>query len=222
MNEIYIAETLRYLGYKGQELSDELKNLIIKAAAECESTAKSRYIWRSFEIFHGENIILNGTRLVLDGNDIKRHLIGCSRAVIMAVTLGIEVDMIINKLALKNLPYSVIFDAAATALTEQAADEAEKKIRDEAETNGLFAGGRFSPGYGDLPISIQPLLLSVINAEKRIGLSCTPNFLMTPLKSVTAVIGLSETKKENYINKCADCNMRNSCNHLLCKSPLVT
>ena len=49
---------------------------------------------------------------------------------------------------------------------------------------------RFSPGYGDLNMNVTEDIIAILNAAKRIGLSVTKSLMMTPIKSVTAIIGL--------------------------------
>ena len=49
---------------------------------------------------------------------------------------------------------------------------------------------RFSPGYGDLPLSLQGELFSLLDCERRLGLTLNASLLMTPKKSVTAILGL--------------------------------
>ena len=55
---------------------------------------------------------------------------------------------------------------------------------------------RFSPGYGDRPLSMQDDLLAAVEAGKRIGLATTQGHMLTPMKSVTAIIGLQDMTKE--------------------------
>ena len=47
---------------------------------------------------------------------------------------------------------------------------------------------RFSPGYGDWPLTNQYDLLKWIGAEK-IGISLSPTFQMIPRKSISAIVG---------------------------------
>jgi len=49
---------------------------------------------------------------------------------------------------------------------------------------------RFSPGYGDLPLSIQPQMISATNANKYLHISVNESLLMIPQKSITAIIGI--------------------------------
>ena len=49
---------------------------------------------------------------------------------------------------------------------------------------------RFSPGYGDLPIELQREIFLALDCPKRIGLTLNQSLLMSPTKSVTAIIGI--------------------------------
>ena len=68
-------------------------------------------------------------------------------------------------------------------------DIAEDEIRRElAEGETLVP--RYSPGFGDFPLSAQREILSVLDAARAIGVSLTDTLLMVPSKSVSAVIGV--------------------------------
>jgi hypothetical protein len=65
---------------------------------------------------------------------------------------------------------------------------------------------RFSPGYNDFDIAHQTDLLRMLQAHKRIGLSETKSHMLTPLKSVTAVIGIGAQDGSPAVkDKCAGC-----------------
>ena len=51
---------------------------------------------------------------------------------------------------------------------------------------------RFSPGYGDLDLKYQPLILNELSALKHTGITLLENLMMTPSKSVTAIIGIEK------------------------------
>ena len=57
-------------------------------------------------------------------------------------------------------------------------------------SRGLVPTRRYSPGYGDLPLSVQPALLDALDAGRRLGVTLTESLLMVPMKSVTAVVGI--------------------------------
>ena len=74
-----------------------------------------------------------------------------------------------------------------------------------------FLTDRFSPGYGDLPLSLQPEICSALDAARRLGLHVTEHFLLNPSKSVTAVIGLSDRPQMARIRGCGHCAMYETC-----------
>ena len=78
-------------------------------------------------------------------------------------------------------------------------------MREEYERKGLYLRPRFSPGYGDFPLSCQEGLLNGLQAGKRIGITLTEGSLMMPSKSVTAVIGISENKEFCTVTGCEIC-----------------
>lgn len=121
----------------------------------------------------------------LASKNLCRNLQGCTEAFVLAVTLGIGVDRLISRLAVTSKAESFVADAAASALVEGAADKLSATLTAFGELRP-----RFSPGYGDLALSVQREILSALSAEKRIGITLGENLLMTPMKSITAIQGL--------------------------------
>ena len=203
-------EILRYLGYRGQALSDDL----LEELSKCESLVLARseqaYVSRVFDCVETEKgVSLLGSTLVLTGEDIKTHLKGCTKVVLFAVTLSAEVERYINMTTLHSVSQALILDAAADALVEQVCDAMEAEIHERMPEK--FFTWRFSPGYGDFPISLQNEILTVLDAQKRIGLYATNTSLLTPRKSVTAVIGVSENELPKRQRGCAGCGAKESC-----------
>ena len=97
-----------------------------------------------------------------------------------------------------NYTLGLLLDAAATTAVEQVADQVNEVIDQKAKKQGYATTWRFSPGYGDWPLEIQPQLGKIIKTEQ-IGLQVTDNFLLFPRKSVTAIIGC-RIKNSHYAN----------------------
>lgn len=208
------AEVLRYLGYRRQALSPELDALIDGCLADCRSHAKPKWVWRSFDPeITGAGVRLAGTPLLLEGKDIRRHVEGSRKIAVMAATLGVEVDSLIRRWEVRDMTRAVILDACATQLIEEACDRAQAELAAAgAEQEGLAAGSRFSPGYGDLPLELQPRVLEVLAAGKRIGLTCTPHLILLPRKSVTAFVGLfPKGNAPRRTSGCDGCALREEC-----------
>ena len=106
-------------------------------------------------------------------------------------------------------------------MTEAWCDEINERIRTEAAKEGFCTRPRFSPGYGDLPLSMQKQISMILNMPKEIGVSLTESYLMTPSKSVTALIGVmpgpasleavNQKPANSEAGKCANCAAAENC-----------
>ena len=94
--------------------------------------------------------------------------------------------------------------AAGAAMIEQYCDDVQETLSTEYEARGLYLRPRYSPGYGDLSLSRQADFFRLLELPKRLGLSLNEHFIMTPSKSVTAVIGISAEPKKSF-RKCRNC-----------------
>lgn len=108
----------------------------------------------------------------------------------MAATLGSKVDRKILYYEKVNMTKAVILDACATTSIEEYCDFIENEIKKEVVEDELNINWRYSPGYGDLDISIQRNLLKSLDAERTMGLTVSSHNILIPRKSVTAIIGI--------------------------------
>lgn len=211
------ADVLRYLGYAGQELSPELDARVDDVVTHCLDVARPRGTVRVFEVAgRGEKdgapvVRLEGTALELRGRSISEHLDGAVAVGVLAVTAGAGVDAELRRLSFTDRVAQVVFDAAGSALVERAADAAEAGVVTAAADRGLFCGSRFSPGYGDLPLATQPVLLATLDAQRALGMTLSAELLMSPTKSVTAVVGLFEEPRAAERPSCATCPCAEFC-----------
>lgn len=206
LTELNENEILLYLGYRGQEISEELKEQIQRCEREVLSAAQPRLIWRRIPT---DGALFSALRL--EGKDIRELLSGCQEAVLMAVTLGQGIDRLLTRSSVSNMADAVIMDACASTAIENVADHFEEDLRGEVEAEGMFLTDRFSPGYGDLPLSAQKQLCAALDTERRIGLSLSPSLLMIPGKSVTAILGISNVRKALRKRGCESCNLFRNC-----------
>ena len=197
-----IPQALRYLGVP--DAGDAaLHALLQKAEQTLRDTAKPRAV----SLRAGREALA----ACLQGEDIARHLEGCEKCVLLACTLGAVVDAAQRAANAADMAYAVVLDALASVLAEQTADAAENALREQACGEGLFLTGRFSPGYGDYPIQLQNELLRLVDAPRKIGLCATSSHLLTPRKSITAVLGLAGHPVTGRRAGCAHCALRERC-----------
>ncbi len=198
-------EVLRYLGYKGGEVDREIYDLIEGCSNEILSVAVPRTVYNVFEI--DEKYSLSGSIFRLQGNDIKKHLQGCRRCVLMAATIGIEVENAIRKAQITDMARAVVLDSCATAAVESLCDEVQDKISAEYK----YITSRYSPGYGDMPVEMQKEFALLLDTPRKIGLTVTEADILLPRKSVTAVIGISDTEIPKIKRNCDSCSLKETC-----------
>ena len=100
------------------------------------------------------------------------------------------------------MPKALLTDAMAGAAIEQICNDFQEEL--QGRFPNMQQTMRYSPGYGDLPLSLQKDLLATLEAGKRIGLSVTESNMLTPLKSVTAIIGLRDIEEEERLSRLKD------------------
>lgn len=209
LESINRREALRYMGHKG-EVSTVLEDTVEKCERKLLRTIRPNFIFRVFDIKHNpESVDVLGSSLVLRGNDIKNHLDGCGKAVLMCATLGSDTDKLIRAAEVSDISSAFVMDALASAAIEDVCRMADDYIKQQMP--GLFFTWRFSPGYGDFPIDIQTDFLEALNAPKRAGVCAGENNILIPRKSVTAVSGISESPLPQKRRGCVCCNMVESC-----------
>ena len=206
-------EALRYSGCRGVPADEATRALVESCARQLEELARPRAVHRVFSLGGADELglILTGAALRLPGSDIARHLAGCHACVLLAVTLGQEADRLVRAAQVADLARAVVLDGCASALCEAACEQYGQTIAAAALQRGEFATGRFSPGYGDLPLAMQPQLLRVLEAGKRIGLAATAQGLLVPRKSITAIMGLSTRRTTGALAGCAHCALAGRC-----------
>ena len=94
----------------------------------------------------------------------------------------------------------------------QMADQAEAAVR-AALPPGRYLTGRYSPGYGDLPLALQPFVAELVNARRAVGLAVSSAGILTPRKSITALLGASDHPVKGHRAGCAHCALRDTCQY---------
>ena len=204
--QIDLAQAARYFGARG-EADTATMALLQRCAVPLLAAATPRAVWLRAEV---KALAEAG---ILRGSDVMRHLEGCGQAILLAVTLGPGVDAQIRRAGVGDIAAGVASDALGSALAEQTADAAEAELRQLAAAEGTYLTGRFSPGYGDWDIAVQPLVAAALDTARRAGLCVTDTNLMTPRKSVTAILGVSDHPVKGYLAGCGHCVLRTRCEY---------
>jgi hypothetical protein len=204
--EISEREALRYLGYRGAAADERTTALIGGLAAELDACVNPKSTFAIYDCRVDPPAVEFGGVTVNSAN-LAGHLKGCRRAALFAATLGAGADTLIRRHSVRDMEKAAVAQAVCAAMIEAYCDLVEGEIARSPDAGGLCPVARFSPGYGDFDIIHQKDILRLLNCAK-IGLALTDGYMLTPSKSVTAVIGLTEGEKrvKGKCEGCADIN----------------
>lgn len=121
---------------------------------------------------------------------VNNRLSGCCKIVLFAATIGLETDRLIKRYAMLSPSKALAFQAIGAERIEALCDKFEAEIIKSAAEHGFDTCERFSPGYGDFDIAEQKNIFAYLAPEKAIGLMLNESLMMSPSKSVTALIGI--------------------------------
>ncbi len=186
--EIDRDEVLRYLGC-GKSKPQDVAALIDKCVPMVMGKLSYKVCYRSFGISFEEDVIDLGFAKT-ESRALRKNLTGCTEIILFAATVGIEMDRLIAKYSSISQPEAVCLQAIGAERIEALCDVFNDEIKKYYEEKGLSSRPRFSPGYGDLPLSLQKDIFSVLDCSRKIGASLNESLLMSPSKSVTAIIGI--------------------------------
>lgn len=210
LGEACRKEALAYLGCRDNP-PPELVTQVEWGLSEVEKMAPPRIVWREFPLERVGGLALAGTVLTLSGKDLEELLQESQRVILLAATMGREAETAIRRAQVQDVGKGLILDCCISAAVETACNQWQAWWEQEAEARGEYLTDRFSPGYGDLPLSLQKDFLEVLDAPRKIGLYATPEFLLTPRKSVTAVLGIAKTPQPRRFGGCAQCPRYGDC-----------
>lgn len=205
--QINQKEMMRYAGLS-PKVKEFPQSAIDEAIQEALALAEPKGLWQIFPYEPENGIIAGDTPLQLEGHAIRHHLAHSYSVGVMAVTVGEEIEKA-SSAHFKEGRYlqGLLLDAAATAAVEHLADQVDQLIQKEAARYGQKTVWRFSPGYGDWPVTQQPSFCQLMHTEE-IGLTVTDHSMLFPRKSVSAIIGISNCARKPSPNKCHTCSLQ--------------
>lgn len=177
-------EILRYAGFKGHD--DTINDLL----AQCIAETQGKLIYKVCSIVlpvHIESDLCSFGLFSLNSKKLAKNLSGCEKAIIFAATIGVEIDRLIGRYSRISPSKALMFQAIGAERIEALCDLFCDEISSELNVN---TKPRFSPGYGDLALDAQRQIFTVLDCKRKIGLTLNDSLLMSPSKSVTAIMGL--------------------------------
>lgn len=188
-------EAARYAGYRaGGGSEDAVMGMVEKCCALLHPALVPQAVYEEFDL-KVEEIAGSGKYCVqfadikLETKDLGFNLKNCRRVIVLAATVGAKVDMLIRRAQTAGSADAALMQGAGAMFIESFVDNLNEKLKAEAASRGLKAHPRYSPGYGDVPVTFQKEIFRLLPCSK-IGLTLMDTMIMAPEKSVTAFIGL--------------------------------
>ena len=196
MNKKAILQYLQYFG----EVDKKTMLLIDECIEEVTQLSHFKVTYQKYHLLH-QPLMIQELNLALESHDLDFYFQDCHHCIVIACTLGIEIDRKIKYYEHIDMAKAVVFDAVSSRYLEECCDEYEKTL------NLPIYTFRFAPGYGDLPLSLNKPLSHALQVDKRIGISMNDGGLFIPMKSMLGIIGIGATQKKS----CLSCIRKENC-----------
>lgn len=194
-----MSELFRYAGYEKKDIPN-IENSIQKTAEEAEAeiascmNCRAVYIRFPLQIQNADN---DKKKLIFSHYEITSHNLGvnltdCTALYLFAATLGPAPDKAIQKANRLNPVKAVFLQAAGAMYIEQYCDLLQATLEDDEKKSGNVLVPRYSPGYGDVPLTEQKTFFEILQCQKNLALTLNNSLIMSPEKSVTAFIGIKK------------------------------
>lgn len=196
-------EILRYAGCRKTDCETQ------RLLKECIDEARSKLVYKvcftELPVRITESLCDFGS-FSCTSEKLAKNLNGCRTALLFGATVGVEIDRLIAKYGRLSPAKALMFQALGAERIEALCDTFCKEYISEKD---VALKPRFSPGYGDLSLTVQREIFSNLDCSRKIGLCLNDSLLMSPSKSVTAFAGIAEKNEMHQNDKCAECHNTN-------------
>lgn len=199
-------EVLRYLGYGNNAADYAVTSAIEKCITEIKPKLHCMACYDRFDLSANSDGTLNLGFIGTTSKNLFKNLRDCEEIILFTATIGIETDRIIRKYSAVSPLNAVVAQATGTVAIEAWCNILCRRFEETEQCKGNYLRPRFSPGYGDFPLSVQKRIFEVLDCSRKIGVTLTDSLLMIPSKSVSAIIGISKNNLNCTVHGCEICN----------------
>ncbi|MCL3853860.1 hypothetical protein M1P97_21465 [Parabacteroides sp. GYB001] len=177
------------MGYGNTQPEEPVEALAVSMLEEVSSWIVPRCTFGLFDgRIEGDTVFMTGGESFLVGATISFLLKGSRRFALFAATAGTAFQEYQNRLKTEDdILKSFIADILGTCVAEKAGDYMERLL--EKELAGERHTNRLSPGYCGWHLSGQQTLFRLMGGTP-CGISLSEVCLMTPIKSISGIIGI--------------------------------
>ncbi len=186
-------EILRYAGIaKNKTPPDELLPILRECLFEIEGGLCFRACYCELPITRdGDTLDLGFIKT--SSQALRKNLSDCHAIILFAATVGITPDRLISRYSRISPTRALLHQAIGAERVEALCEALCHDLSEQYGKEGYALRPRFSAGFADFPLSVQRDIFNTLSPEKRIGVTLGKNMLMSPTKSVTAIMGITKT-----------------------------
>lgn len=136
--------------------------------------------------------------ITLRSESLLKLLEESGSVILMAATVGSEVtEKVFSEVEKGDAATGLIIDSVASQTADAALDWIVQLLTKILTRQGKkLTRHRYSPGFGDLPLSYQKDIFEALQLE-RLNMTLTEKFMLVPEKSVIAIAGVEEKGEQN-------------------------
>ena len=176
-------EVFRYAGVASPD--DAVNRELDACLALLPPTLRGSVVWAVYDVVRKDDVLDLGFAKT-SSRDLARALDGCDRVCVFAATASLLFDRLVRQHETVSPARALLCGALGSERVEALCDTFCDYLSGTYTTHP-----RFSPGYGDLPLTLQKDLFAALGVTKRLGVALSESLLMTPTKSVTALVGIT-------------------------------
>lgn len=191
---IPVKAVLRRLGYPSDSgrLEGQVHRLFDEQMASAPALLDPRGVYRYLHVASRTERMLTfaNSDFYIKSAQVVRMLENAEPVILFMVTIGSRLEEVVKEMFDDDrMAEAVILDAIGSETADAVADHLHRDVLWRmARANGMKVTPRFSPGYGDWPVTVQAAFLKACGGDL-IDISVNSSSLMSPRKSVSAVLG---------------------------------
>ncbi len=150
-----------------------------------------RLAYRRDPLAVGNGRVKIGGDLLINSVSLAHFFEGCNAALLVASTLGAEISDETRRLSHSGrMDEAYLLDVIASQMADAGLGMARRLASRHLLRRGEWTTRRrFSPGYGDVDLSLQLPLFHRLQLQE-LGLSILPSYMLVPKKTVVAFWGI--------------------------------
>ena len=192
-------DSLIYIDNLITESLTGIENLIAESLKEALPLISYKICYRILDLDGDKNSNFGSNEKLATELRKLEYFNNIDKVVVFGATIGLDMDRLIAKYGKVQPSKALIMQAIGAERIESLCDAFEDELKD------VKAKKRVSPGYGKFDLKFQNDIFSFLDLSKNIGIYLNESLLMSPSKSVTAVIPLG-CKKDDIQSGCTNCN----------------